>query len=655
MKQRSVPGSLICFTLVLILTGSPTPTLAQVIQTDSAALSPSQPPKKEIGRLQTALKRDVGTIEMAESLLTLARRLDYLPGQVVALCQLAGIRFRQQQPQEATALLQEAGKIAGQIQGMSEAGWAMDQVGRRMQGRDARRMPTFMNALGPVLDSLGAALNNSALMMKRKGAGAMPIEETPSAPPTEKRRNGRRLSQDNYADYLSSRPILPDEPTLNRYFRLKPDVIDRWVDTLINSVDNTPQVARQLTARKKRRDSSQALSKAFAKEGDYAKAYQYYLQYSAYKDSLNAEATTRRLASLEYKQNLLKKEAQIQLLTKDRQLSEQASNRQRQYVFALIGGMALLGAFSLVLTRNNRAKQLANRQLSEQKEALQQTLAELKTTQTQLVQAEKMASLGELTAGIAHEIQNPLNFVNNFSEVSAELVSELMEHRQNVRRDEELVDELLSDVQQNLQKISQHGGRASAIVKGMLEHARKGGGEKRLTDLNALTEEYLKLAYHGIRRSGWSDCRTTPGAAPAKDKSFEAKLTTVLAPDLGQVTIAPQEVGRVLMNVFNNAFYAVQKRQQSAGPDYQPEVVVSTSQENNQIRVKIRDNGTGIPASIRQKIFQPFFTTKPTGQGTGLGFSLSYDIITKGHGGTLTIESEEGEFTELTLTLPAAV
>jgi len=278
-------------------------------------------------------------------------------------------------------------------------------------------------------------------------------------------------------------------------------------------------------------------------------------------------------------------------------------------------------------------------QLSEQKEALQQAMTELKTAQAQLIQAEKMASLGELTAGIAHEIQNPLNFVNNFSEVSTELLAELLEHQELATRDPELEQELLADVQQNLQKINQHGQRASAIVKGMLAHAGTSTGQKQPTDLNALAAEYLQLAYHG---------------ASAKDKSFEAQLVTALDPALPPILVVPQEISRVLLNVLGNAFYAVRQKQQTAGPGYQPEVHLRTQREGNQVNIQIRDNGNGVPAAIKQKVFQPFFTTKPTGEGTGLGLSLSYDIITKGHGGSFTLESEEGQFTEVTLTLPVA-
>jgi signal transduction histidine kinase len=249
-----------------------------------------------------------------------------------------------------------------------------------------------------------------------------------------------------------------------------------------------------------------------------------------------------------------------------------------------------------------------------------------------------MASLGELTAGIAHEIQNPLNFVNNFSEVSTELVTELEEEQQKPDRDPDLEAELLGDLKQNLQKITHHGQRASSIVKGMLEHSRTTTGERQPTDLNALADEYLRLAYQGLR---------------AKDKTFNTDLNTDFAPALGKVDVVPQEIGRVLLNLFNNAFYAVHQKQKSALADYQPTVRVSTHPVDSGVEIRVQDNGTGIPDAVKAKIFQPFFTTKPTGEGTGLGLSLAYDIVTKGHGGTLTAESREGKGTEFTIKLPA--
>ncbi|WP_461042004.1 sensor histidine kinase [Spirosoma harenae] len=617
--------------LTLVFTAITSSLWAQVIVFDSSAVSRSQA-EQEIGRLKSALRRQPNSVQEADTLLNRARKLGYIPGQVIALCHLVGIYLQEQQTQQADALIEEASQLSKQIHDTREAGWAMAMVGR-MQGSNARKNPTFTNALMPVLESLNVTMTSNVLA-KRKEPNSLPVEVII---PKERRVTDRRSFPANPSEYINNIPIPNYDPAIHTRFRIKPDFVDRWLDTLIRSGTKNTKVVRQLTERKKLRDSTQVLSKAFAKAGNYAEAYKYYLQYTAYKDSLTAEATSRRLASLSYKQNLLRKEAQIQLLTKDRQLRDQEAHKQRQYVFLMIGCIVLLTGFAIVLSRNNRAKQLANKQLNDQKEALQATLAQLKTTQNQLIHAEKMASLGELTAGIAHEIQNPLNFVNNFSEVSTELVAELIETRQLTERDEELENELLDDVQLNLQKIKQHGHRAASIVKGMLEHARPSSGQKEKADLNALIDEYFKLAYHGIR---------------AKDKTFEARMITELDPTLAQITIVPQEIGQVLLNVFNNAFYAVQKRQQSSPDNFQPEVTVKTKKGANRIKIIIRDNGIGVPDSIKLKIFQPFFTTKPTGQGTGLGLSLSYDIITKGHNGTFTLVSKENEYTEAVITLP---
>ena len=275
--------------------------------------------------------------------------------------------------------------------------------------------------------------------------------------------------------------------------------------------------------------------------------------------------------------------------------------------------------------------------LTNQAEELRAALTELRTTQAQLIQSEKMASLGELTAGIAHEIQNPLNFVNNFAEVSAELVTELEEERDKRDRDLELEADLLADLKQNLQKIHQHGGRAASIVRGMLEHSRASSGERVPTDLNQLADEYLRLAYHGLR---------------AKDKTFNATLKPEFDPALPPVEVIAQDLGRVLLNLLTNAFYAVKKRQEQGEAGYAPTVSVSTKRVGAEVEIRVRDNGTGMPESVQAKIFQPFFTTKPTGEGTGLGLSLSYDIVTQGHGGTLTVDSREGQGTEFLISLP---
>jgi signal transduction histidine kinase len=282
-------------------------------------------------------------------------------------------------------------------------------------------------------------------------------------------------------------------------------------------------------------------------------------------------------------------------------------------------------------------------ELQQQKEELQETLKELRATQTQLIQREKMASLGELTAGVAHEIKNPLNFINNFSELSVELADEIQSHVSRLKlgkEEQEELSDLLHDLIENQKKIHHHGGRADAIVKSMLQHSRTSDHEKEPTDVNALVDEYLRLSYHGIR---------------AKDKLFTAVVESHLDPGVEQIVINAQEIGRVLLNVYNNAFYAVHEKKKQADNGYEPLVQVSTKKCNNGVEIKIRDNGTGIPEKVLNKIYQPFFTTKPTGEGTGLGLSLSYDIITKGHNGELKVETKEGEFTTFIITIPNVV
>ena len=295
---------------------------------------------------------------------------------------------------------------------------------------------------------------------------------------------------------------------------------------------------------------------------------------------------------------------------------------------------ALADAFSTAYARYEDFNKL-----EAAKQQVDKTLADLKQTQTQLIQSEKMASLGELTAGIAHEIQNPLNFVNNFSEVSNELIVELHQERNKEQgaRDEELENEILNDIARNLEKINHHGKRADAIVKGMLQHSRSSTGVKEPTGMNALADEYLRLAFHGLR---------------AKEKSFNAVLKTDFDESIGKINIIPQDIGRVLLNLYNNAFYAVSERRKLLAVSYEPLVSVSTKKSENQITITVSDNGNGIPQKVVDKIFQPFFTTKPTGQGTGLGLSLSYDII-KAHGGEIKVETKEGEGTTFTIQLQA--
>ncbi|MBT8281996.1 MAG: GHKL domain-containing protein [Muriicola sp.] len=286
-----------------------------------------------------------------------------------------------------------------------------------------------------------------------------------------------------------------------------------------------------------------------------------------------------------------------------------------------------------------KAKEEAQEKELEQAKEIKKAYAELKATQTQLIQSEKMASLGELTAGIAHEIQNPLNFVNNFSEVNRELIEELKEEKAKSKkdRDEKLEEELLADIDLNLEKISHHGKRADSIVKGMLQHSRASSGEKEPTDINVLADEYLRLAYHGLR---------------AKDKSFNATMKTHFDENIGKIAIIPQDMGRVILNLITNAFHAVQERKKQGEEGYEPTVSVTTKNGSNSVEIEVKDNGNGIPKKIRQKIFEPFFTTKPSGRGTGLGLSMSYEIVTKGHKGELNVASKEGEGTTFTVVLP---
>jgi len=286
-------------------------------------------------------------------------------------------------------------------------------------------------------------------------------------------------------------------------------------------------------------------------------------------------------------------------------------------------------------------------QIQTEKKRAEDALTILKATQNQLIQSEKLASLGELTAGIAHEIQNPLNFVNNFAEVSAEMLDDMEEELD--KGDTSEAKALAADLKNNLKKINHHGQRASSIVKGMLEHSRASTGVKELTDINALADEFLRLAYHGLR---------------AKDNSFNATMETHFDPDLPRVEVIPQDIGRVLLNLINNAFYAVNEKAKQGIDGYSPVVTLSTrlrltsaelsnrrSATERVIEISVKDNGNGIPDAIKDKIFQPFFTTKPTGQGTGLGLSLAYDIVVKGHGGTLEVSSVPNEGTEFVIRL----
>jgi len=384
-----------------------------------------------------------------------------------------------------------------------------------------------------------------------------------------------------------------------------------------------------------KRDNSAALANAYSTKKDYGNAYKYYKLFVSYRDSMSNAEVSNQTNLLQYNYSLAKKQAQITSLNQEKKM-------QYYFLAGSAGILILIGATGIVLYRSNRQKQKANillskqkREIEEQRDQTNKALADLKLTQSQLIQSEKMASLGELTAGIAHEIQNPLNFINNFAEVNKEMIEELEEELKNGNTDEALA--IANNIKENEEKINHHGKRADGIVKGMLQHSRASSNVKEPTDINKLADEYLRLAYHGLR---------------AKDKSFNAEMVTHLDPKLPQVEVIPQDIGRVLLNLVTNAFYATQQKKKAADSNYKPTVEVSTIKNGNSVRIKVKDNGVGIPDNIKDKILQPFFKTKPTGEGTGLGLSLSYDTIVKGHNGKINIESKEGEGSEFIIDLP---
>ena len=315
-------------------------------------------------------------------------------------------------------------------------------------------------------------------------------------------------------------------------------------------------------------------------------------------------------------------------------MEREAEYRSRIRVYVLLGGIAALLLIAGILFRNNRHKQKMNAILKSQKDELQSALSELNRTHSQLIQSEKMASLGEMAAGIAHEIQNPLNFVNNFADLNEELLNEMKD--EIISGDYKEVAAIVGKVIENEQKIKHHGKRADEIVKGMLQHSRKSSGQKELTDMNVLVDEYVRLAYQGLR---------------TKDKDFTTTIKVDLDRNVGKIHVISSDIGRVILNLCNNAFYAVSEKKKQQSESYKPTVSVTTHKIKNRVEIRIKDNGNGIPQKVKDKIFQPFFTTKPTGQGTGLGLSLSYDII-KAHGGEIRVETKEGEFTEFVVHLP---
>ena len=429
------------------------------------------------------------------------------------------------------------------------------------------------------------------------------------------------------------------------------ELIPNYYTATLALKQNKPQEAIQLlqpeiqelkaiTANVSLINELQLLAKAYTAAGMYKDGFDAQTQLLGIKEKLARDAEEAKSLNFAIEKKMQDNENNIALL----KAQDEAGKKTKYYLYGIL---ALLGLFAITLGIAIVNKQRLNTRLTTKNTEVVNTLEQLKQTQSQLIQSEKMASLGELTAGIAHEIQNPLNFVNNFSEVNKEMLEELKAERlkPNAERDNVLQDELINDVIENSEKINHHGKRADAIVKGMLQHSRQSSGKKEPTDINALADEYLRLSYHGLR---------------AKDKTFNAEMQTDFDGTIGKINVIPQDIGRVLLNLFNNAFYAVNARQnESFGQEqktrnaelYKPTVSVTTMKCDDKVQIIVRDNGNGIPQNIVEKIFQPFFTTKPTGEGTGLGLSLAYDII-KAHGGTLKVESKEGEGSEFVIQLP---
>jgi len=395
-------------------------------------------------------------------------------------------------------------------------------------------------------------------------------------------------------------------------------------DSILFYLRNALPIAASLNSPDLFQRTYRALAKYYQSTGNNDSAVKYQSLIITINDSLFNRKQVQQFQNIDF--DAMQRKQQIE--------AAKTAYKNKVTQYGLIGGLAAFLLIAFILYRNNRQKQKANK-------ILETTLMNLKTTQAQLIQSEKMASLGELTAGIAHEIQNPLNFVNNFSDVNKELVDELKSELSigNIQTAIEIAD----NIGNNEEKINHHGRRADAIVKGMMQHSHANSGQRELKDINALADEYARLSYHGMR---------------AKDNSFNARLETTFDISIGKIDIVPQEMGKVIVNLINNAFYAVTEKQKLASTNsslngYEPTVILTTAKHSGKIEIRIKDNGGGMPQKMLDKIFQPFFTMKPAGQGTGLGLSLAYDIV-KAHGGEIKVEAKEGEGSEFIVQLPVS-
>ncbi|HYJ64735.1 MAG TPA: tetratricopeptide repeat protein [Parafilimonas sp.] len=418
--------------------------------------------------------------------------------------------------------------------------------------------------------------------------------------------------------------------------------LDKTKDA-ITLFNKAVEVGKPLESSPELKEVYEGLSSEYQKINDYKNAFLFQRLLNEVYKSENAKKLSFNSASLQYTMELQKQSGQIAVLIQENEQQELTLAKAKLARNVLIGGLAIVLVFVVLLFINTTQRKKLNKilfkqkaQIEAQKISVEKTLNELKSTQSQLIYAEKMASLGELTAGVAHEIQNPLNFVNNFSEVNIDLIVEMKQEIENKNYAEAI--QIATDIEKNARKINHHGKRADAIVKGMIQHSRASSSQKELTDINGLADEYLRLCYHGIK---------------VKEKDLNVTIKPDFDKTIGQINIIPQDIGRVLLNLYNNAFYAVNEKKKTADEDYKPLVSVQTKKINDAVEIIISDNGNGIPQNIIDKIFQPFFTTKPTGEGTGLGLSLSYDII-KVHGGEIKVETKEGEGTTFIIQLPLA-
>ncbi len=400
----------------------------------------------------------------------------------------------------------------------------------------------------------------------------------------------------------------------------------------LSAFKNAQFTASQTNLKRELKDSYHGLALTYAALKNYGDAYKYQTLFTDIKDTLFNLDIAQKVNNLQNNFEIQKKQGQIDILTKGKALQKLELQRQKFARNTLAASLVFVFLITFILFKLYR--KVGRRTLQ-----LRRSLEDLKSAQSQLIQSEKMASLGLLTAGIGHEIQNPLNFVNNFSEVNVELLRELEDgpFQKLSQADKADAIEIITDLTQNMQKITHHGKRADAIVKGMLQHSRTSSGSKEPVDINALADEYFRLSYHGLR---------------AKDKTFNAIMKTDFDNDIDKINIVAQDMGSVLLNLYNNAFYSVNEKKKRQREGYEPKVSVSTKRINDKIEIRVRDNGSGIPQKALDKIFQPFFTTKPTGEGTGLGLSLTYDIITKEHNGTIHAETKDGEGAEFIIQIP---